>query len=151
MIFDSWANFSSYVTLHPRFAQVLEFVQRQPLDQLPDGKHEIDGQNLFVIVSEYDTKLVEDCIFEAHRKYIDVQVMLRGEERMGVAPLSRVESVPYQEERDLTILRGDADFLLLSAGYFTIFFPQDGHIPGVMNQQQPGKVRKAVFKVASRV
>ncbi len=148
MIFDAWANFSSYTSLHPRFARVLDFVQRQPLEQLPEGKHEIDGQNLFVIVAEYETKLVEDCIFEAHRKYIDVQVMLRGEERMGFAPLSRGEAEPYQEERDLTIVRGNSDFLLLSEGYFTIFFPQDAHIPGVMDQQQPNKVRKAIFKIA---
>src|SRR5690606_10129714 len=140
--------FPLYVKNHPLFQRVLDFVAENPLESLENGKHEIQGKDCFVIVAEYETKPVEKSIFEAHRKYLDIQVMLYGEERMGILPLSLTTPGTYEPDRDFLPISGNPDLLRFPAGFFMIFHPQDAHMPGVQTESGISKVRKAVFKVA---
>lgn len=97
----------------------------------------------------YLTRGRGDCFFESHRKYIDVQCILEGEEAMDVVSIAELEiDQPYREEKDLVKYEdpGPASYLRLHAGQAAVFFPEDGHMPG----QAVGEsrlVRKTVIKV----
>src|SRR5687768_1995819 len=101
MILDNIENCATYMNLGPRFKQAFDFIARTDLKSLPLGKHEIDGDNLFVILMEYETKDASDCIMENHKKYIDIQYMLRGEELMGIKTLhGDVPTTPYDAAKE---------------------------------------------------
>ena len=102
-----------------------------------------------VIVSEYETKLQNEHGYEAHRKYIDIQYLLKGEERIACLPIERlVETEPYDEEKDAAFYTADIkpQEMTIGNGYFAIFFPQDGHMPQLC-ADKPMKVKKVVIKV----
>jgi YhcH/YjgK/YiaL family protein len=115
---------------------------------LPPGKYELRGQSLYAIVDEYMTRPCEACSLETHRRYIDVQYVVRGKELMGYAPVMALEPGLYDEARDVQFHRGRADFLLLQQGMFAIMLPGDAHMPGVAVDGQPGAVKKIVVKAA---
>ncbi len=146
MILDSLASLPKYVQMHPHFAKVLEFIRRVNLDMLPPGRHEIDGDAIYVSVVETDLRKRNDARLEAHRRYIDVQVVLDGTETMGWTPLavcSRVNK-PYAEPADIEFYEDEASaWIPVRSGQMAIFFPQDAHAPLVGD----GRVRKLIFKV----
>jgi YhcH/YjgK/YiaL family protein len=117
------------------------------LKNIQPGKYEIDGENIFALVSEYKTKSESEGKLEAHKKYIDVQYVIDGEELMGYAPLNGQEIlVPYKEENDIVFFTGDKSFTKVSTGMFAIFFPTDVHMPGI-NTGKISDVKKLVIKV----
>lgn len=147
MILDNLANSDLYKHLHPRIAAAFDWLQRTDLAALPLGKTVIDGEHLFALTQEYTPKQPELLKFEAHRRYWDVQVVVSGSERMGWANLRQMTvSEPYDAQRDVAFFRGQGQFLLVPAGCFTIFTPQDVHMPGVAVDEL-GPVRKVVVKV----
>jgi YhcH/YjgK/YiaL family protein len=107
---------------------------------------DIDGDNLYALVQEYVTKPVEQGVWEAHRRYIDVQYMVSGTERMGVANLRVMRLGEYSAEKDFQPMIGTGNFLDVFAGAFVIFFPEDAHMPG-LQASQPEFIRKVVLKV----
>jgi YhcH/YjgK/YiaL family protein len=148
MILDNIKNRSLYASLGPRFKLAFDFISKTDLQTLSLGKHVIDGDDLFVIIMEYETKDAADCIMENHKKYIDIQYMLRGEEFMGLKTYgAEVATTPYDESKDAAFYNPQFDSLIkVSAGQFAIFFTQDLHMPS-MKVGAPAKVLKAVFKV----
>jgi YhcH/YjgK/YiaL family protein len=110
------------------------------------GRTDIDGDNLFALVQEYDTKPAEQGKWESHRKYIDVQYILSGRERMGFANIYRMDLGEYLPEKDFQGMGGEGNYVDLSAGDFAIFFPEYGHKPGLC-ATAPEKVKKVVIKV----
>lgn len=147
MIFDSLDNFGSYTGLHPGFADVHSYISKTDLTSLTIGRHPVNGHGLYASVNEYDTKPVEDCFIECHRKYIDVQIVLWGEESIGVSCKMLCDAQPYDQEKDLQKLTGKVDFITLLPGLFALFFPHDAHEPGVRSGVQAVAVKKIVFKV----
>jgi YhcH/YjgK/YiaL family protein len=148
MILDELSNASSYTFANPRLTQGLEFLQGSTITSLPLGRNEIDGSHLFALVQEYTTRLEQECRWEAHRKYIDIQYVVSGHERIDHALLAMLEIIePYNASVDRAHLAGSGSALLLQAGMFAIFFPQDAHRPGVI-AEAPQAVRKIVIKVA---
>jgi len=102
---------------------------------------------LFVNACSYDTRVFEDCRFEAHRRYIDVQMVLEGQERIDVQFVDALEAEPFDEEADNMFLDGAAAAsVVMTPGTFVACFPEDAHKPGIaVNGSEP--VKKAVFKV----
>jgi YhcH/YjgK/YiaL family protein len=147
MILDKLENSAPYKNLHPRIAAAIDWLQKANLAGLPLGKTVIDGEHLFALTQEYTPKEPELLKFEAHRRYWDVQVVVAGVEWMGWANLSQVTvSEPHDTERDVAFFRGQGQFVLVPAGYFTIFAPHDVHMPGVAVEPL-SLVRKVVVKV----
>ena len=147
MILDKLENAGQYNNLHSRIAAALDWLTKTDLAGLPLGKTMIDGEHVFALAQEYTPKEPELLKYEAHRRYWDVQVVAKGSERMGWASLTEMTiSEPYSDERDVAFYRGQGQFVLVPAGYFTIFSPQDVHMPGVAAQPL-GVVRKVVVKV----
>jgi YhcH/YjgK/YiaL family protein len=146
MIFDTLDNHVRYAGLGHDLPRALKFLAETDLAALPIGRIDIDGDNLYAMVQEYVTKPVEQGLWEAHRKYIDVQYMLSGQERMGFANLRAMQLGEYVPEKDFQPMTGNGNFVDVFAGAFVIFFPEDGHMPG-LRVDVPEPVRKVVLKV----
>ena len=147
MIFDKIQNAAKYECFGGRLAKGLEYIRKTDFSNMPAGKYDIDGENLFAIVSEYETKDVKDCSLEAHRKYLDIQYMLSGEELVGLSFLDKqVASKPYNDKDDYALYSESCSMMKLDAGRFAVFYPEDLHMPGVQIEK-PGKIRKIIIKV----
>jgi YhcH/YjgK/YiaL family protein len=133
--------------LMQRLAKGFDFLQTADLLNAAPGRVDIDGDSVFALVQEYNTKPLEQGFWEAHRKYIDIQYVVSGEEHMGYANLAQLNAGDYDAAKDFLPLHGDGSFLRLPAGMFTLFLPEDAHMPG-MAVDQPQPVKKVVVKVA---
>jgi YhcH/YjgK/YiaL family protein len=104
-------------------------------DKVAPGKYKIDGDRVYVSVAEGNTKDIEDARWEAHLKYIDIQYVARGKEKIGVAPLSKaVSTESFNIEKDIgffEVPEPDCKYYVAEPGTFFIFFPQDAHRPGI--------------------
>lgn len=159
-IFGPFSSIQQQVAADPRFraasAYVAEALQAhsvaaQRLARLAAGVTErIDlSGGSFALDQVYVPRLRPDGFFESHRKYIDVQVIVAGEELMEVQDISRlVVSDPYNAERDLLKYADSADtsVLKMRAGDVAVFFPEDGHMPS-LRWRNADVVRKTVVKV----
>ena len=150
MVIDNLKNAPHYRCLGPGIAAALRFIAGADAAQLELGRHDIRGDEVYALVQEYETKLQDTAVWEAHRKYIDVQYIASGVERMGYANLDTMKGMEitseYDPAKDVVKFRGQGDFFLAEAGTFAIFWPQDAHMPSIA-VSQPAKVRKVVVKV----
>lgn len=131
-----------------RWQKAFAFLKSEDLKSLATGRYELEGTDLFVMIDEYITKDEEVARFEAHRKYIDIQYVVSGEERIGITPLENtVVTVPFDEDKDILFLDA-SDFVYKDANpsRFFVFFPDDAHCPGV-KMMNNSRVRKVVVKV----
>jgi biofilm protein TabA len=147
VILDSLNIFPRYCAINPQFNAVLSFVNKTNLSTVDIGRLELD-ESAHALVSEYQSKPVSDCFIECHRKFIDLQMVIQGVEKIGVCNASNcTEITAYDPEKDFQKLEGELDFITLKPGLFAVFFPQDGHMPGICSGKTPEKVRKIVFKI----
>ena len=157
MIIDKIENANIYKNLGERITKAFDYIKSTDLKNLQQGKYEIEGKNIFAMISEYQTKPESEGKLEAHKKYIDVQYVISGEERMGYAPLDdpafakasagRQEIIEkYKEENDIIFYKGEKSFTKVEEGMFAIFFPTDVHMPGIA-VKNPLHVKKLVIKV----
>lgn len=149
MIIDHLNQAQHYYTLNPGIELALRYLQTTDFTKLENGKYELDGDNLLAIVQEYDTKDPATEKLESHKKYIDVQYVVSGREKMGHALLqAQVPSRLYNPEDDFMLFDEAPDFFsLITEGMFTIFYPTDLHMPCILHQQS-SHVRKVVMKVS---
>jgi len=147
MIFDRLENFQLYLPLHPHFADVLAFLEGRDADALAVGRHEVNDGGAFALVSEYVTRPVAESFIECHRRHIDIQMLTRGAEGVGICSRSACRELPFDEEKDFGKLEGRTDRLTLEAGFFAVFFPDDGHMPMLQLEESPTPVKKIVFKI----
>lgn len=139
----------SYFRNRERWNRAFEFLKNNEPATLEIKRYDIDDNNLYATVSEYVTKNEEDARYEAHRKYIDIQYVINGQELIGLAPLgNRIETLEsYDPEKDIEFLKvKDGIKLKAHPGRFFIFFPEDAHCPG-MKDGENSTVRKIVIKV----
>ncbi len=146
MIIDKLEHIGNYVSLNPLFAQAVEFLQQHDLQTLEPGKTELKGKDLLVNVTQTRPKTAEEARLETHRDFIDIQIPVSGPEIMGYTPAAGClpADAPYQAEKDITFYEGKAQsYVRVEPGMFAIFFPQDGHAPGIT----PDGVKKVIVKV----
>ncbi len=145
MILDRLENFRFYQGTHPGFKAAVEFLTKTDLQQLSTGRHEIDEDRLYVNVMEVDGHSREDAQLEYHRKYIDIQIVLSGDETMGWTALQDLpKGIPFDSEKDYALVKAPVRaWFPVKPGSFAVFFPQDAHAPCC----GAGKIRKAVLKV----
>ncbi|MCD4824599.1 MAG: YhcH/YjgK/YiaL family protein [Phycisphaerae bacterium] len=147
MIVDSIHNASAYRALSGRIAAALTYLAETDFTSLPDGRDEIQGDEVFAIVQRYQTKPLEQGKWEAHRKYIDVQGVIEGQERIGFGDVTDMRVVEeYCPESDLVFLDGSGEFVTLSPGMFMLLFPHEAHMPCITSGQ-PSQVTKVVVKI----
>lgn len=147
MIIDSLDNADKYIALHKDFKLVFDFLKQNDLNKLECGRHELRGNEVFFNLQEYETKPVQKL--EAHKKYIDIQVVASGEEYMGYTNIENTTPLEeYSEEKDVMFLNGDVDKVKADNRTFLIFYPQDAHMPALA-VNEPQQVKKAIFKILS--
>jgi biofilm protein TabA len=133
------------------FRQAVEFLRRTDLLDLPDGNVPIDGKQVYAILQRYRTAHSDAPKFEYHRKYIDVQYILSGEEVIGWAPAAEMTpSFNYDEQQDVCfglMEPGKWSAVRLGPGQLAVLWPEDGHAPRLA-AGTPVLVRKIVVKIA---
>ena len=147
MILDQLPNASVYVGVNDGLSLAFRYLAENDFADVEPGRYERDGEAVYAMVQQYDTKPIEEGNWEAHRKYLNVQYVSSGVERMGYAPLSTLNAGQYHEDDDYLLLEGEGIFLPMPAGTFVVLHPQDAHIPGMVAGTTPEPVRKVVVKV----
>lgn len=150
MIFGNIKHEKTYSNLDKDILKCLEYAKENSLMDLEKGSYEIDGQDIFVNIVGYETCEKEDRFWEAHRKYIDVHLMLDGCERIDVNFIENLEQKEYEEEGDFLPLDGEANgYVELRKGDFLVCYPEDAHMTAIkVNDKE--EIKKAIFKVIVR-
>jgi YhcH/YjgK/YiaL family protein len=147
MIIDKLTNSYLYETLSVRIKRAFDYLHQTDLNATPDGKYEIDGNNIYAVVQRYSTKLKEQGKWEAHRRYIDIQYIIQGQEMIGYSHLGRLAPGEYDTALDVVFLAGEGNYLPLSSGEFMLLYPEDAHMPCIAIDA-PSAVKKVVVKIA---
>jgi YhcH/YjgK/YiaL family protein len=148
MIHDKLENAAVYEGLSPAFGKAIAWLAGQDLPSLSEGKVEIEGSDIYALVQKYKTEERSRRSFETHRKYADIQVIVKGRETIVYRQAEGLSEISaYDEAKDFSAwkLEGGLD-LVLEAGEFGVFFPQDAHAPKVA-PEAPADVMKVVIKV----
>jgi len=104
------------------------YLKNTDLDKLPVGKYPIDGDVVFASVTDNPTKPYDQTVWESHRKYIDLQYVITGSEKMGEAPVASAEVTdPYNEAKDVAHYKVEGVQYEATQGTFFLFFPTDAH------------------------
>ncbi|MFN8243048.1 MAG: YhcH/YjgK/YiaL family protein [Ferruginibacter sp.] len=148
MIIDTIRNADKYFSVHPLFKAAFEYIRSTSLDTIEMGKYDIDGENLKAIFSNKPGVTAEASVakFECHDRHIDIQLCIKGRERIGWKPRQHCVTAngPYNPEKDVQLYHEQPDtFFELSDGQFVIFFPEDVHAPMIGE----GEIKKLVIKV----
>jgi len=150
MIFDALHRSARYAGLHSHFQLAFDYLKTLNGSEVP-GRYDLDGDRCFALVQTYQTKPQSAALFEAHRKYIDVQFLFSGRETILWAPLEgmKEQTMAYDEAKDAALwkLVSDSTPLHVSAGQFVILYPEDAHAPCI-EWENAENVFKVVIKVA---
>ena len=146
MILSEFQNKDRYINLHPLFEKGFTFLEKENLSQLPEGKLEIDGDDLFAIISKPGTSAEKILKLEAHKKYIDIHYIIAGTELFGWKNLKDCKHMEgeFDFEKDF-VLYNDQDFtsFLLNKYNFVVVYPEDAHSPGIKTEH----LHKVVLKI----
>ena len=106
------------------------------------------SEDVYVNVMTYEPRPKEGATAETHRHYADIQLILEGEELMGV-PVGKLSAeTEYSPEKDIQIWSGPFAFVTMKAGDWCMFMPGEGHAPSIRDDSTDcRKVKKAVFKI----
>ena len=146
MILDTLKNRERYYPLCPRLRTAFEWLDRTDVASLEVGRHEIDGSDIFVNVSELELRPRSAAALEVHNEYIDIQVVFGGQEEFGWSPRSvlRQPRAEFDGEKDIQFFEDEPQtFYTVREGEFTILMPEDAHAPMLGT----GHVRKLIFKI----
>ena len=143
------AEFKQHLAKFPaRWNAAFDFLVKNDLKSLPTGRTDLNG-DVYVTVSEYTTKNIEDADYESHKKYIDLQYIVSGEELIGLTQNQEGLKVisPYVEEKDIEFYEyNGGDLLSATPDRYFIFFPKDVHRPCIKTKENC-KVKKVVVKI----
>jgi len=147
MILDNLKNSKLYFPLGEGIQKGLKYLTSTDFSNLEPGRYEIDGDKVYAMVQTYNTKPASAGRWEAHKKYIDIQFIAVGKEKIGYTSFEKVINLEeYDEEKDYGIYKGDGNYLIAEEGQFAVFFPTDVHMPSIAINI-PKEVKKVVVKV----
>ncbi|MPQ42666.1 YhcH/YjgK/YiaL family protein [Clostridium tarantellae] len=136
-----------YNFLEKDILECLLYAKENDLVNFETGCHEIDGDRIFVNIVEYETQNREDRFWEAHKKYIDLHLMLKGKEIIDMNFIDNLEIKDYQEESDFLPLEGnESAYVTLENNDFLVCYPEDAHRTAIKVDKKE-KIKKAIFKI----
>jgi YhcH/YjgK/YiaL family protein len=147
MIFSTLSQAERYAALHPLFPRAFEYIRNTDLSALTPSIYHIIENELFAIIEHVAGRRREVAKLEAHRRYIDIQLILEGADEMGWKSLADccIPVAEHNEQRDIRFFDdAPSSWIVTPPGHFCIFFPEDAHAPLVSS----GQVRKVIFKIA---
>jgi len=147
MIYAKNTDALTYLGIHPNLDMALERINDRFLSGVGCERQELKGGDVYATRFTYETVPAEESFFEAHKKYLDIHIMLSGSERVEIAPPESLTEFDRVEANDFYAYRGEGDYkLTLSPGDFLVVFPGDAHRIK-MQADGPETVTKAVFKI----
>lgn len=149
MVFDSIENYKLYTHINPNFQKAFNFIMLNEDNQ--DGQYILDGEKLIAHIITKDTKLNGTAGLEYHRKYIDIQYVVKGKEICGLSPMKNLNHLEsYDVVNDIAFLDSESDnsMIQVGEGQFYIVWPNEPHRPlcAVDNKTKP--IKKIIIKVA---
>lgn len=145
MIFANIKNLNDYAYLDEKIKKCFTYYRSNDLNSFNPGSYEIEGKDIFVNIVEYETK--EDSFWEAHKDYIDLHLMLDGEEKIKLNFIENMKLGSYSKEEDYQALEGDSNSsVILKKEDFLICYPSDGHMTGLRLKDRT-RIKKAIFKI----
>lgn len=151
MILCSIEDLEKYKVISKNLSTAIDFILKTDLHNLPMGKTEIDGENVYVTKMEIVAKAEEDLPFEAHRKYMDIHVDLVGQEVLCISDKTELISrEPYKSEDDYELFdsRMNTVNVLLRNNSFVIIDVCEAHKPGILYNDK--KITKCVIKILTK-
>lgn len=149
MIKNSLKYTKIYYNLSKNIRKALEFLENNDLRTFENGKYNIQGEDIYVNIQDYQTKTANQGKWEAHRKYIDIQFIIEGAEKIGVGEIQNYSTTEaYDEDKDVEFFSANiqTDFIALQKNEFIILYPHDVHMPQICYDKS-SYVKKAVVKV----
>lgn len=149
MIKNSLKYTKYYYNLSENLKAGLNFLENNDLTSMQNGKYEIIGNDVYASIQEYTTKAETDCRWEAHRKYIDIQCIIKGSEKIGIGEIQDFGAIElYDETKDVEFLKTNKKYqtTTLYSNDFVIFYPHDVHMPQIA-ENTPEYIKKVVVKV----
>lgn len=149
MILDHIDQANRYVSLHPLFARAFDFLRKADLSKLKPGRNEIDGDLMFVMFDQKAGRSRKGARLESHRKYIDIQLTMSGDEEIGWRRQSACSNVtePFKPDNDIQFYGDDpTTWVAVKPKHFAIFWPEDAHAP----LAGEGDLQKLIVKIAVR-
>lgn len=137
------------MTNQEKINNAIDYLKELDLKNMEVGKYTVN-EDFYYSIQEYETKLIENCKLESHQKYVDIQIVIYGEEAIDIAPVVELEPLTeYNPEKDAAFWK-TADVMErieLKNGSYAVFLPRTGHKPGIAINDQPTNVKKCVGKV----
>jgi YhcH/YjgK/YiaL family protein len=149
MIIDRVENTYLYEPLHRRFQKAFAILADPAIARKPDGRYPVEGDDLYYIVQHYTTKPIDQGRLESHKKYIDIQVLIAGQEILCYSPITGLEVVdPYDAAKDIMFYLAGTIIAhtRLEPGIFCLLYPHDAHLPSCQ-VTCPAAVHKVVLKI----
>ena len=151
MIVTDISHVSNQVSMTPALQKGIDFLRRPDIQSLQNGRIDLNGQRVFALVQRYETQMKDDPKLEYHRKYIDIQYIVSGEEVIGWAQAELMTvTEAYDPDRDIcfgSLAKGGMTHVYLQAGQLAVLYPDDGHAPRLA-AGRPSPVMKILVKVA---
>ncbi len=149
MILDLLANRTWYHPIHPRLKPAFDWLLAQDWAKIPDGKMAIDGELIYAIIESGTTAAAATRKFESHQRYLDIQYIVSGGERMGWCPAAGVK--PGEQAGPDIWFHPEpqaAQLVEVKPGEFIVFLPMEAHKPCCLLADKPAPFRKCVVKVS---
>jgi YhcH/YjgK/YiaL family protein len=148
MIYDQVKRLPAYKGLSKNLDAAIAYLEKNDLRALPDGKHPVN-EALIVQASHYETKNPSDARFEAHRKFIDIQMIFEGKECCYALPLEGLEEAePFSAERDVGFYTAETGAAFpLTPDVLAVFFPWDAHKPSCDFDGKKSRIHKVILQV----
>jgi biofilm protein TabA len=144
---DKVAFVKEYQANPERWKTAFSFLQTADLDNIKPGKHLIDSENVYALVTEGPARKEDTTKWESHHNYIDIHYVIKGQEKIGIAPVASARIVtPYNKTRDIVFYTAKGKYYKADERNFFILFPKEAHKP---NLQLTGNdpVKKVVVKI----
>lgn len=148
MIFDRLSNSKQYEKLNEKFKIGFDFLKNNNLKEMKDGRYDI-AEGVFANVQSLKTKNKTAKKWEAHKDYIDIQYVIKGQECMGYGILEDFKKVvvPYDKEKDIEFLDGEKfNYINVNENDFVIFYPNDVHAP-MLSVKEDVEIKKVIVKI----
>lgn len=147
MIFGNIHYKKHSTELSERIKECIDYAHTHPLAEFSPGSYPIHGDDLFVNIVTYETTEAENRFWEAHKKYLDLHLMLDGQERIDLNFIDNMELKSYIEKDDFLPAAGARKCsVVLTVGDFLVCYPEDAHMTGIQ-EGEPIQIKKAIFKI----
>lgn len=147
MVFGNLKDRKAFGYLPAALRTCLDYAAEKDMLSFANGRHDIDGDNIYVNLMEYETTQPENRIWEAHKEYLDVHMVLSGREQLDLNFIRNMALGEYVPAEDFLPMDGEKKTsVIMQPGDFLVCWPEDAHRTAIA-VNGPETVKKAVFKV----